>query len=147
MKLIKKSFKELTTNELYELLKARSEIFVVEQKILCQDLDGEDYNALHVFYEEDRGSVAACLRILPQSGKPNSVKIGRVLTVNHGQGLGKRILREGILAASEIFGASEITVNAQKHAVGFYEREGFETVSDEFIEAGIPHIKMRLTII
>ena len=147
MKLIKKSFKELTTNELYELLKARSEIFVVEQKILCQDLDGEDYNVLHVFYEDDRGSVAAYLRILPQNGKPHSVKIGRVLTVNHGQGLGKRILREGILAASEIFGASEITVNAQKHAVGFYEREGFETVSDEFIEAGIPHIKMRLTII
>ena len=84
-------FKELNTTELYELLKARSEIFVVEQNCVYQDLDDRDYESLHVFYEED-GKVIAYLRAFRK--EEETVQIGRVLTVKHGTGLGGKLLKE-----------------------------------------------------
>ena len=85
MNLVTKFFDELTTLELYEILKARAEIFVVEQNCIYQDLDDKDYNSLHVFYEVD-GKVTAYLRAFIK--EEGVVQIGRVLTVEHGTGLG-----------------------------------------------------------
>ena len=84
-----KFFSELTTRELYEILKARAEIFVVEQNCVYQDLDDKDYESLHVFYEED-GKVAAYLRAFYRDD--GIVQIGRVLTLQHGTGLGGKML-------------------------------------------------------
>jgi ElaA protein len=136
-----KKFDELTTRELYEILRSRAEIFVVEQKISYVDMDGIDYNCLHCFIE-DRGRVTACLRAFYD--EDGSVKIGRVLTLAHGGGLGRRLMERSLEAIREKLPANLIYVNAQEHAVGFYEKLGFVGVSEVFYEENIPHIRMEL---
>ncbi len=143
MKAIVKFFDDLTTKELYENLKARAEIFVVEQNCVYQDLDDKDYESLHVFYEED-GRVVAYLRAFYR--EEGVVQIGRVLTLYHGRGLGGRLLKEGIALIKEKMNPRQLYVEAQCYATGFYEREGFRVCSDEFLEDGIPHVKMVLDV-
>jgi ElaA protein len=139
---IVKTFEELNTHELYEILCARADVFISEEKILYPDADGIDYRSLHVFSLNQDGKVTGYLRMFPMDGKPGTVQMGRVLTRVHGTGLGRELLNTAIKAAREKMHAEEICLDSQKHAVGFYEKAGFHTVSDEFIEAGIPHIKM-----
>ena len=141
MKLKSKFFNELTTKELYELLRARAEIFVVEQNCVYQDLDCKDYNSLHVFFEND-GVVEAYLRaFLKEEGV---VQIGRVLTLEHGKGMGGKILTAGLKEAKDKFHPKKIFLEAQCYAIGFYEREGFKVCSETFLEDGIPHVEMEL---
>lgn len=145
MKLTTKYFHELTTNELYEILKARAEIFVVEQNCIYQDLDDIDYRSLHIFYEEN-GKVMAYLRAFEKDSASKIVQIGRVLTLTHGTGLGGKLLKEAIHQIKETMKPSSIYIEAQCYATGFYEREGFVISSEEFLEDGIPHVEMVLTI-
>lgn len=146
MELIHKTFRELTTEELYELLKARAEIFVVEQSCVYQDLDNIDYRSVHVFYRDDRGAVKAYLRLFEKEGSRGTIQMGRVLTLEHGTGLGGRLLRDGIEIARDFMKAKKIYLEAQKYAAGFYEREGFKICSGEFLEDGIIHVQMELEI-
>ena len=141
MELKTKYFNELNTAELYELLKARAEIFVVEQNCAYQDLDDKDYDSLHVFYEEG-GKVIAYLRAFRKDEE--TVQIGRVLTLKHGTGLGGKLLKEGIKQIQSIMEPKHIYIEAQCYAVGYYEREGFRVCSNEFLEDGIPHVQMLL---
>lgn len=143
MKFVTKFFEELTTAELYELLKARAEIFVVEQNCIYQDLDDRDYDSLHVFYEES-GKVLAYLRAFPK--EEGVVQMGRVLTIEHGTGLGGRLLRAGMDSIKEKFQPQKIYIEAQSYATGYYEREGFTICSEEFLEDGIPHVQMEVTL-
>ena len=143
MNITAKFFNELTTKELYEILKARAEIFVVEQNCVYQDLDGKDYESLHVFYDEN-GKVAAYLRAFYRDN--NVVQIGRVLTLQHGTGLGGKLLKEGIAHIKEKMNPGQLYIEAQCYATGYYEREGFEVCSDEFLEDGIPHVQMILDL-
>ena len=141
MEKVSKYFSELTTSELYEILKARSEIFVVEQNCVYQDLDDRDYESLHVFLEE-RGKVAAYLRSFVRDAE--TVQMGRVLTIHHGDGLGGELLREGLIEIKKKQNPRQILIEAQCYATGFYEWEGFRICSEEFMEDGIPHVKMIL---
>ena len=141
MQLITKYFYELTTKELYEILKARAEIFVVEQNCAYQDIDEKDYSSLHIFYEYD-GKVIAYLRAFPK--EDHVVQVGRVLTLHHGNGLGGKLLHEGIAQIKTAFNPEKIYLDAQTYAAGFYKREGFSVCSDEFLEDGIPHVGMEL---
>ena len=141
MKFVSKFFEELTTVELYELLRARTEIFVVEQNCVYQDLDGKDYESLHVYYEES-GKVLAYLRAFWK--EKGIIQVGRVLTIEHGTGLGGKLLRDGLDCIREKYHPQKIYIEAQCYAVGFYEREGFKICSDEFLEDGIPHVQMEL---
>ena len=134
-----KFFEELTTRQLYEIVRSRTEIFLLEQKIICQDFDGIDYKALHCFIEEE-GRVAAYLRAYETE---EGVKIGRVLSLTHNKGLGRRLMVEAIPVIREKFGCETIIVHAQKQAQGFYEKIGFQAVSGEYLEEGIPHITMQ----
>ena len=143
MNLVTKFFQELSTTELYELLKSRAEIFVVEQNCVYQDLDDKDYHSLHIFYEE-QGKVLAYLRAFEKDASTKTVQMGRVLTLTHGTGLGRTLLKEGIKQIKEKFNPSSIYIEAQCYATGFYEREGFVICSDEFLEDGIPHVEMIL---
>ena len=145
MNLVIKTFDELTTKELYEILKARAEIFVVEQNCVYQDLDGIDYQSLHVFYEED-GKVLAYLRAFAKDNEADTVQMGRVLTIEHGKGLGGKLLRDGIAQIKERMNPQRIYIEAQCYAIGFYEKEGFRVCSEEFLEDGIPHVQMILEI-
>ncbi len=140
-----KEFGELTTAELYEILKARAEIFIMEQKIHYQDCDDIDYNSLHCFIKEN-DKIMAYLRAYYKDNDKNTVKVGRVLTVIHGNGMGKELLEKSIPVIKNKMKCKKICIDAQKHAVGFYEKAGFEIVSGEFLEEGIAHIAMELNI-
>lgn len=140
-----KSFGELTAAELYEILKSRSEIFLLEQNIICQDMDDVDYDSLHCFLQEGN-RVVAYLRAYYKEGNRSVVKVGRVLSLTHGIGLGTRLMKESIDYIKANMPCKKISMNAQSHATGFYERFGFKKVSDEFLEEGVPHVQMDLEI-
>jgi ElaA protein len=145
MELCVKSFDELTAEEVYDLLALRTAVFVVEQQCPYQDADGLDKQALHVLLRDENG-IRAYLRVLDKGVCGEEVRIGRVIAVERRQGLGSRVLAAGIEAAKERFGAETIAVEAQVYAKGLYEKQGFRTVSEEFLEDGIPHVKMILEI-
>ncbi|WP_405376392.1 GNAT family N-acetyltransferase [Pseudobutyrivibrio sp.] len=144
MNFVIKHFNELSTTELYEILKTRSEIFVVEQDCVYQDLDDNDQDAIHVFCWNDSGRVAGCLRVFWKNNDEAAgvAQIGRVVTLEHGQGIGGRILHEGVMIALDKLKAKKIYLEAQEYAIGYYAKEGFEVVSEPFLEDGIPHVKM-----
>ena len=137
----KKSFRQLTTDELYELLRVRSEVFVVEQNCVYQDLDGDDQKAIHLWLTlEDK--IVALARVCPAGTHMTEISIGRVITTERGKGYGKQIMLHAIRAAIEHFGATLIDIEAQEYAKGFYESVGFKQPPDTFMLDGIPHIKM-----
>jgi len=140
-----KRFNELSLDELYEILKVRIGVFVIDQKCLYQELDDKDKKAFHVYIKED-DKIKAYLRILDKGILFEEVAIGRVLTTERGKGFGNIILKEGIRIAKEKMNANKIKIEAQSYAKGYYEKFGFKQVSDEFLEDGIPHIKMILDI-
>ena len=137
----KKSFHQLTTDELYELLRVRSEVFVVEQNCVYQDLDGDDRKAIHLWLTQ-AGKTVALARVCPAGTHMTEISIGRVISTERGKGYGKEILHHAIDAATEHFGATLIDIEAQEYAKGFYESVGFKQSSDTFMLDGIPHIKM-----
>ena len=139
----RKRFRELTLDELYELLRVRSEVFVVEQECPYQDLDGDDRSSIHLWLTEGNKILALC-RVCPAGTHMEEVSIGRVVTTERGKGYGKRIMLEGIKVAMECFGAERIDIEAQEYARGFYEQVGFRQSSEPFILDGIPHIRMSL---
>lgn len=143
MDFIAKRFDELTTVELYEILKSRAEIFLLEQRIVCQDLDDVDYKSLHCFLF-DKGRVAAYLRAFPNDEKKDEATVGRVLSLQHKKGLGTELVNRSINEIRSHFSCEKIMVHAQTHAIGFYERFGFKVVSEEFMEEGVPHVTMEL---
>ena len=137
-----KTFPELSAKEIYEILKSRMEVFLLEQKIVCLDIDGVDYDALHIFLEEN-GTVLAYLRAFRYE---DCVKIGRVLTREHGKGLGRTLMEKAIPEIKKHFGCEKIVLHSQKHAEGFYLKFGFATVSDEYLEEGVPHVTMEKNV-
>ena len=142
MELTVKKYNELTADELYDILRARAEIFIVEQNCAYQDLDFKDKKAYHV-YLKDKDGIVAYLRVLEAGVSYDEVCIGRVITVKRGQGFGAEILKAGIKVAKEKLGANAIIISAQLYAKGFYEKGGFRQISDQYLEDGIPHIRMR----
>ncbi len=145
MDFISKKFDELTTTELYEILKSRAEIFLLEQRIICQDLDDIDYKSLHCFlYDEQR--VVAYLRAFLNEENTGEVMIGRVLSLEHKKGLGTELVKRSMNEIKSCFACKKIKVHAQTHAVGFYEKFGFEVVSDTFLEECVPHVTMELSL-
>ena len=141
MELLVKRFEELSLQELYEILKIRTAVFVVEQNCPYQDPDDLDQKALHVYLKNEEG-IRAYLRIMDAGAESEYVSIGRVLTLDRRQGLGTRILSEGMRAAKERFAADTIYLEAQTYAKGLYEKLGFRVISGEFLLDGIPHVKM-----
>ena len=143
MKLCVKRFGDLSPDELYAILRLRVNVFVVEQRCPYPELDDLDQQAIHVWLEDEEG-IEAYLRILNKGVKDERAAIGRVVAVKRRMGLGSQILRAGIETAREYFGAGGIYLEAQTYARGLYEKQGFRQVSGEFLEDGIPHIKMIL---
>ena len=137
----RKRFDELSVDELYELLRIHSEVFVVEQDCVYQDMDGDDQAAIHLWLTEGDRVVALC-RVCPAGTHMSEVSVGRVITTVRGKGYGKQIMLAGMAAAVEHFHAKAIDIEAQEYAKGFYEQVGFRQSSEPFILDGIPHIKM-----
>ncbi len=140
-----KSFQELTVDELYELLRVRSEVFVVEQNCVYQDMDNDDQKSIHLWLTI-ANKVVALARVCPAGTHMKEVSIGRVITTERGKGYGKQIMLHAIEAAVKHFHATQIDIEAQGYAKGFYESVGFQQSSDTFMLDGIPHIRMTLRL-
>ena len=146
MEFYRKRFSELDTNELYDILKLRFDVFVLEQACLYQEIDNLDQEAIHV-YIKDGDEIVAYLRVLDRGVESEDIAIGRVIAKKRRQGLGTLVLKEGIKAAKDFFNADAIYLEAQSYAKEFYQNLGFEQISDEFLLDDISHIKMRLAIL
>ena len=144
MKQYIKRFDELSTAELYEILKLRNAVFIVEQNCAYQDIDGLDETAYHMWLEDENG-IAAYVRLPPPGVWFDDSVIGRVIAVRRRSGVGSQIVRTAQSAVREVFGTDSVTIEAQVYAREFYEKLGFVQQSDEFDEDGIPHILMRWT--
>jgi len=143
MELIVKQYEELTRDELYEILMLRVQVFVVDQTCPYLEVDGRDQKSWHVYLRDESG-IQAYLRVLEKGAAFDEVAIGRVIARKRRQGLGTRILQEGIKVARERLGADCIVLEAQTYCRGLYEKQGFRQTSEEFLDEGIPHIKMQL---
>ena len=141
LKLTVKHFDELTVQGLFAIYKLRVSVFVVEQNCPYQEVDDADRVSYHVWIGYEDG-IAAYLRVIPAGVNFEDVSIGRVIAVRRRCGLGTRIVEEGIRAAQEKLGAQRITIEAQTYARSLYEKLGFRQTSEEFLEDGIPHIRM-----
>jgi len=140
-----KSFQELTVDELYELLRVRCEVFVVEQNCVYQDLDNDDQKSIHLWLTV-ANKVVALARVCPAGTHMQEISIGRVITTERGKGYGRQMMLHAIEAAKEHFDAKQIDIEAQEYAKGFYESVGFKQSSNTFMLDGIPHIRMTLKI-
>ncbi len=143
MKFIVKDFSELSLIELYEIMKSRSEIFLLEQNIICQDFDDIDYRSIHCFFFDGK-RVRAYLRAF--CSDKDVVTIGRVLTLEHKKGLGSELMKRSVEEIKRRFVCKKISVHAQKQAVEFYKKLGFYIISDEFLEEGVVHVTMEMEI-
>jgi len=141
MDTVVKKFTELSLEELYEILKIRAAVFVVEQDCPYQDLDDVDKEAYHVYLKEE-GNIVGYLRVVDKDKRLDEVSIGRVISLKRRQGVGSILMQAGIRVAKEKFGAKKIKIGAQVYAIPFYERSGFRVISKEYLEDGIPHVYM-----
>ncbi|MBE5753311.1 MAG: GNAT family N-acetyltransferase [Clostridiales bacterium] len=141
MEVVVKKFQELGLDELYEILRLRAEVFIVEQDCVYQDLDNVDKNAYHVYLKEGN-EILAYLRVIDKGERLDEVSLGRVISLKRRQGLGTQIMKIGISVAKEKYGAKKIKIGAQAYAKPFYESVGFKQISSEYMEDGIPHIYM-----
>ena len=141
-----KTFDQLTTSELYELLRVRSEVFVVEQDCVYQDVDNNDQTAIHIWLTKGGNTVAMC-RICPEGTKMPNTSIGRVITTERGKGYGMLIMKIAINTVMErIPVADHIEIEAQLTKQKFYERLGFIATSEPFMMEGLMHLEMKLDL-
>lgn len=139
-----KPFEALTVNELYDLLRVRSEVFVVEQNCVYLDLDGKDKLALHLFAEFE-GKVVAHARLIKPGISFDNASIGRVVVDPNyrDRKWGHDLMREAIAGIALHYGESKITIGAQLYLKKFYESHGFVQISEMYLEDDIPHIDMK----
>jgi ElaA protein len=137
------SFHDLTSQQLYAYLQLRSEVFVVEQNCIYQDLDNLDQGSLHVFIH-DQNTLVACARIVPANEKYPDISIGRVLVAApyRKQELGHVLMRYCIDTIETNFGKQKIVLSAQAHLQNFYKKHNFAPRGAIYLEDGIPHIHM-----
>ncbi|MFC0351988.1 GNAT family N-acetyltransferase [Undibacterium danionis] len=140
-------FQELTVQQLYAILRARSAVFVVEQNCPYLDMDDADQDSQHLIAWSDDQQVAAYLRIVPPGLKYPEASLGRVMTSQfaRGTGIGKELLRRGVAACQQLHPEHAIRIGAQQYLEKFYQSFGFVTVSDMYLEDDIPHVEMLLS--
>jgi ElaA protein len=138
-----KAFHELTVNELYDLLKLRSEVFVVEQNCVFLDQDDKDQQCHHLLlYSEDQ--LVGYSRLVPAGLSYQETSIGRVVSSPsvRGKGLGRVVMELSIEYCQKLFGSGDIRIGAQTYALGFYDSLGFVSDGEVYDEDGIEHIEM-----
>ena len=142
MKCKLKEFTELTTAELYEILKLRAEVFVVEQNCPYQDLDDKDQSSYHLFLE-DNGQIIAVLRILPKNIAYKAMAIGRLIVKKsyRGKGISRKMMVRAMEFIIEDLGKEKIRLSGQAYLNDFYQSLGFEKVSEMYLEDGIEHFE------
>lgn len=143
-----KPFDDLSPRELYALLQLRSEVFVVEQNCVFQDIDDKDQASWHLLGWHD-GFLAAYTRLVPAGISFEEVSIGRVVTSPkmRKSGAGRLLMEKSIATSYSIFGKAPIRIGAQLYLKRFYESFGFQQSSEMYLEDGIEHIEMLLKVV
>ncbi|WP_321278593.1 GNAT family N-acetyltransferase [Vibrio sp.] len=139
-------FSQLTTLQLYELMRLRVDVFVVEQTCPYPELDGKDtLNGVYHLLGYNDDELVACARLLPAGTTYDNVSIGRVVTKKtaRGGGLGHKLLEEALTQCEALWPEQTIDIGAQEHLIEYYSRHGFDVISDSYLEDGIPHVDMR----
>ncbi len=139
-----KRFNELSTQELYVLLQLRSEVFVVEQNCVYQDIDGKDAKAIHLLGTYNN-ELVAYVRIFKPGDYFEQASIGRVVVkqMYRDRKWGYDLMKEAIQATETVFNETKITISAQLYLKKFYESLGFNQTSEMYLEDDIPHIEMK----
>jgi ElaA protein len=137
------AYDALSRDQLYALLRLRSEVFVVEQNCVFQDMDGLDDRAMHLLGIR-AAELVAYVRCFPAGVTFDEASIGRVVTRPdaRGGGLGHLLMTQAVKALEAEWGAQPIRIGAQAHLKSFYERHGFVDVGKPYVEDGIPHLEM-----
>ena len=137
----KKSFQELSLDELYQILKLRNEVFIIEQTCLYQDIDDLDQQSIHFFMKE-QDIITSYLRVIIS----DIPRIGRVVVSNNyrNKGYASLLLREAIKYVFETLQKDSIVLSAQVAVKNVYQTLGFKSVGEIYLEDDIPHIKMIL---
>lgn len=138
-----KAFDELTPTQLYDALRLRSEVFVVEQNCVFLDMDNKDQQCYHLLLYEE-GQLLACARLVPPGLSYTQMSIGRIVScpLVRGGGFGKILVSEAINACYQLFGSGPIKIGAQLYAKAFYEQFNFVQAGEVYDEDGIDHIPM-----
>jgi ElaA protein len=138
-------FDELSADRLYQLLRFRQDIFVVEQRSPYPDLDGLDRDAWHLAAHAEH-ELAGYLRLMPVEGPPSQVRIGRVAVGAQArrQGIGRMLIREALLFCRDRYSRKPVALGAQLHLAAFYRSFGFAVASDPYDDFGVAHIDMVL---
>ena len=141
--IITKTFSELDTEDLYQILRLRSEVFVVEQDCVYQDIDNKDHNAIHLYYKENN-EIVAYTRIFKAGDYYENPCIGRVVVSkkNRGNDLGKKIMIDSMEYIKQNIKGEKIELSAQKYLDKFYKDLGFYKIGEDYLEDGIPHQRM-----
>ena len=141
--IITKTFSELDTEDLYQILRLRSEVFVVEQDCVYQDIDNKDQNAIHLYYKE-KNEILAYTRIFKAGNYYENPCIGRVVVSkkNRGNDLGKKIMIDSMEYIKQNIKGEKIELSAQKYLDKFYKDLGFYKIGEDYLEDGIPHQRM-----
>jgi ElaA protein len=138
-----KKYSELEVNELYELLQLRSEVFVVEQDCVYQDIDGKDQIALHVLGYQGKELIAYA-RIFKKEDYFKESSIGRIIVKEtyRSKDVGHRLLDYAISYINFTLNENSIRISAQKYLIAFYQKHGFQVDGEGYLEDGIPHVNM-----
>jgi len=140
-----KSFHNLTAAELYQLLRLRSEVFVVEQDCVFLDMDNKDQDCWHLLGWKSH-LLAASTRLVPPGIAYDEMSIGRVVSSPQarGEGIGRLLMVESIDQCYKLFGRNPIRIGAQLYLEKFYSTLGFRSVGEVYLEDGIQHVEMLL---
>jgi len=139
-----RTFQALTLEQLYEIIRLRVDVFVVEQNCPYSDLDNKDQNAIHYTYTLNSGRVIGYLRILTKGVSYKEVSIGRVIIDSEFRsfGYGHELMREALAYVKNTIGEDSVRISAQKHLEKYYASHGFKSTGKEYLEDGIPHVEM-----
>jgi ElaA protein len=138
-------FDSLTLRQLYDVLALRIDVFIVEQNCPFHDADGKDFVAWHCLGYDEANDLVAYTRLFDVNlSFEGHTSIGRVATSNkvRGQGVGQKLMKYSIEQCEKLYGSHPVKIGAQKYLLKFYESFGFQSMGEDYLEDGIPHVIM-----
>ncbi len=137
-------FDRLTVRDLYQILKLRQDVFVIEQSCIYPDLDNLDERCVHLFGKDSNQQIKAYLRIIPPGVKRDIPAMGRIVVAPdvRGRNIAYFLMDQGIMLTGRLYPEMDLFVSAQEYLEKFYEKLGFVKISDMYLDDGIPHIDM-----
>jgi len=143
IKWVNKKWNKLTTEELYSILRLRSEVFVVEQDCVYQDIDNKDQKAIHLLGYLNN-ELLAYSRVFNEGDYFKETSFGRAIIKKEERGLGygDELVKESLKTIKNEYGNKRVKISAQAHLKNFYSKHAFKTKGNEYLEDGIPHVSM-----